>query len=146
MAEEKTSSRLFSSLKELQAEKITVPFSRSDTAKIDLLIDRGRYADREDFLAKAAAALLEKEQPLIDEALAKRGDGKTVFFVGVTVLGQEDFLEFKYSGRRVNITGYGALVLENGIDELILETVESIHVTGTVSCSERIRKAYLPTL
>ena len=147
MADNKeSSSKLFTSIKEaLQTEKVSASIDAADAARIDLLIDRGLYADRSDFISKAITDLLAKQEPVIDEALSEERKEHSAFFIGITKLDKNDFLEYKYRGERISIKGYGQLILESGIDDLIFETVESIHVVGSVSCSERVRKAYLPT-
>lgn len=136
------------------SENITVHLDSATLAKIDLLADSGDCGGREEFIAQAVASALEAKQDQLQQAMSaeleKKQDipvepvSKTVFFLGISHFGRKDFEEWKSKGKRVRIVGYGSLLLEDGIDDLIMETVCSIRVRGSVYCSERVRKAYLP--
>lgn len=129
----------------IRSEKVSVNMNSGTLAQIDLLIDRGFYSNRSDFINQAVNLALRDKQKVILKEISAQKSSHNQFFIGITKLNRNDFEEWKYRGMRVNLSGYGTLVLEDGCDDLILETVASIHVVGSVYCSERIRKTFLPT-
>ncbi len=127
-------------------DSISIRVDSVALAQIDLLIDHGRYADRSDFFRQAAQAQLDARAEELSALSREEKDGRKVFFVGVTQLGKKDLLEYQARYGKIAISGYGVLIFEKDMDDLIVSTVESISVRGKVYCSERVRKIYLPTL
>lgn len=138
--------KFVSSLKDIiRTEKVSVNMNTGTLAQIDLLVDKGFFSNRSDFITQAVNTALDEKKVVIEEVVKSKKTRTSKFFIGITKLNRNDFEEWKYQGLRVRISGYGTLVLEDGCEDLIQETVESIHVVGTVYCSERLRKVYLPT-
>lgn len=143
--EKRQVTKFVSSLKDvIRTEKVSVNMNSAALAQIDLLVDKGYYSNRSDFITQAVNNAIQEKRTVIDDVVSSKKTNSNKFFIGITKLNRNDFEEWKYQGQRVRLSGYGTLVLENGCDELILETVESIRVVGTVYCSERLRKVYLP--
>ena len=113
-------------------------------AKIDLLVDQGCYESRSDFYARAAAKQLSEHAEALEDLSRRAKDEKRMFFLGITQLGRKDLLEYQAKHVKIAVAGYGVLIFEKDMDDLIVATVESISVRGKVYCSERIRKIYLP--
>lgn len=144
-SEKRQITKFVSSLKDvIRTEKVSVNMNSAALAQIDLLVDKGYYSNRSDFITQAVNNAIQEKRTVIDDVVSSKKTNSNKFFIGITKLNRNDFEEWKYQGQRVRLSGYGTLVLENGCDELILETVESIRVVGTVYCSERLRKVYLP--
>ena len=127
----------------LNGEKVSVNMNAATLAQIDLLVDKGYYSNRSAFINEAVNQALGDKQNVIDRIVDQQKTSQKLFFIGITHLEKYDFEMYKARNQRHRISGYGVLILQSGIDDLILETVESIHVVGKVCCSERIRKAYL---
>lgn len=144
-SEKRQVTKFVSSLKDvIRTEKVSVNMNSAALAQIDLLVDKGYYSNRSDFITQAVNNAIQEKRTVIDDVVSSRKTNSSKFFIGITKLNRNDFEEWKYQGQRVRLSGYGTLVLEDGCDDLILDTVASIHVVGTVYCSERLRKVYLP--
>ena len=128
------------------SEKVSVNMTAGTLAQIDMLVEKGYYANRSDFINVAVRSDLDSKSDLIGNITETKEKNYTCFFVGVTKLDKKDFEKWKLQNTKASINGYGILILPEGCDDLITETVESIHVTGKIYCSERIKKVYLPHL
>ena len=129
----------------LWRESVSVFVDAEMLARIDLLVDHGVFSGRDAFFAKAAEDLLGREGETLEKIEKEEQTKKRLFFIGVTQLGQKDLQVYKARNEKIRIDGYGILIFEKDMDDLIRETVEGISVRGKVFCSERIRKVYLPT-
>lgn len=127
----------------LIGEKVSVNMNTATLAQIDLLVDKGYYSNRSAFINEAVNSALGEKQNVIDRIVDQQKTNQKLFFIGITHLEKFDFETWKARNQRQRISGYGVLIIESGIDDLVLETVESIHVVGKVCCSEAIRKAFL---
>lgn len=127
----------------LSGEKVSVNMNAATLAQIDLLVDLGYYFNRSNFINEAVNMALREKQNVIDRIVDQQVTSQKLFFIGVTKLESYDLLGWKACNQKQRISGYGVLILNDVPDELILETVESIHVVGKVCCSEQIRSAYL---
>ena len=127
-------------------DSISIRVDTVSLAQIDLLVDRGFYRDRSDFFRQAADRQLADQAPALSAISKEEKEQKKLFFVGITQLSARDLMDYKARNEKLSISGYGVLILEKDMDDLILSTVESISVRGKVYCSERVRKTYLPTL
>lgn len=128
------------------SEKVSVNMNPATLAQIDLLVENGYFSNRSDFINNAVRKALDEKNSTIERIVDQKKKSTNCFFIGITKLNRQDFEQWKAQGDKARINGYGALILPNDCDELIIETVESIHVTGKIYCSERIKKVYLPNL
>lgn len=122
------------------SEKVSVNLDIATLAQIDLLVDQGHYSNRSDFINQAIRQTLENKNLLLDQAI-KQVTRKN-WFLGVYALTGEDLLAAQQSGEKLAISGYGLLLINEALDDLVLETVQDIQVHGKVKCSQRIREAY----
>ena len=129
----------------LWRENVSVNLDAGTLARIDLLVDRGVFPGRDAFFAQAAERLLGEQSGVLEQIEREERTQKRIFFIGVTRLGHKDLQVYRARNEKIRIEGYGILILEKDMDDLIRETVEGISVRGKVFCSERIRKIYLPT-
>ena len=95
--------------------------------------------------SQAAERLLGEQSGTLEQIEREERTQKRIFFIGVTQLGHKDLQVYRARNEKIRIEGYGILILEKDMDDLIRDTVEGISVRGKVFCSERIRKIYLPT-
>lgn len=128
----------------MSGEKVSVNMTAATLAQIDLLVDQGYYSNRSSFINEAVRNSLDEKQATIDRVIEQKHSIHSTFFIGITRLDEADLIEWKSKGKKERIVGYGVFILDCDNEELIKETIESIHVVGKVYCSERIRKIYLP--
>lgn len=127
-------------------DSISIRADAVTLAKIDMLVDHGCYESRSDFYSRAAEKQLAEQKEILNAFSQEAKDERKMFFLGITQLGRKDLAEYQARNVRIAISGYGVLIFEKDMDDLIVSTVESISVRGKVYCSERIRKVYLPNL
>ena len=129
------------------SEKVSVNINSSTLSSIDLLVDNGYYSNRSDFINQALREGLQKHQNPIDRIIdAKTGSGRDDpchWFIGVCGLENRELEAAKECGQTLSYTGYGVLVIGDGIDEdLLFEVVDSIAVKGKVLCRKSIKEHY----
>lgn len=129
------------------SEKVSVNVNSSTLSSIDLLVDNGYYSNRSDFINQALREGLQKHQNIIDRIVEKKtspcADGKGQWFLGVYGLEKQELEEAKQQEKKMEIRGYGVLVIGKDIDEeLLFQIVSSIKVKGKVVCSKVVREHY----
>lgn len=111
-------------------------------SQIDLLVDKGYYSNRSDFINQAVRQALDAKKSIIEETSRRQGELDFRWFIGVMSLDKEELLKAKKDGIKLKIKGYGLLGISGELDNLAVENVESIAVKGKVVCSDRIRKHF----
>ena len=111
-------------------------------SQIDLLVDKGYYSNRSDFINQAVRQVLSEKQSIIEETGKQQKDLDFDWFIGIMSLGREELLKAKENRVKINIKGYGLLCIDAELDELVIENVESITVRGKVKCSDKIKKHF----
>ena len=48
----------------------------------------------------------------------------------------------KKRNERNRIRGYGMLLIDESLNDLVIETISSIHIRGKIKCLDRIREHY----
>lgn len=124
------------------SEKVSVNMNIVTLAEIDLLVDQGYYSNRSDFINYAVRQSLEQKQSIFDRIISQRETAENIWFLGIYSLEQENLERAQRSGKKLCISGYGLLLLNENLDDLIEENVLQIHVRGKVSCSARIREKF----
>ena len=123
-------------------EKVSVNMNIGTLSQIDLLVDRGFYSNRSDFINQAVREQLQQKQDQI-RAEEENYDKRDFFwFMGIRALLKNELETIKNQGRQKEIRGYGMLVIDESLDELVTGTISAIHVKGKVKCSGRIREHY----
>jgi Arc/MetJ-type ribon-helix-helix transcriptional regulator len=134
------------------SEKITINLEVADLGKIDLLVDRGFYANRTDFIKHAIRKELGEHQTVIDQQvkILSGTDGtvssdpkavKSVAF-GVLSYGRKDLERLRAEGKRLSALVIGTLLLEDGVTpELADEVVEKFTVFGVFKASPEVKQA-----
>ena len=123
-------------------EKVSVNINIGTLSQIDLLVDQGFYSNRSDFINQAVREYLNNKQDKIRAEEENYDKLNFVWFIGLRGLTKSELEPVKTQGRRKEIRGYGVLLIDESLDDLVIETISSIHVKGKVKCSDRIKQHY----
>ena len=123
-------------------EKVSVNMNIATLSQIDLLVDKGYYSNRSDFINQAVRQALNEKKSVIEETSKQQNDLDFRWFIGVMSLEKEELLKAKEKRIKIKIKGYGLLGIDSELDDLVIENVESISVKGKVICSDRIKKHF----
>ena len=124
------------------SEKVSVNMNIATISQIDLLVDKGYYSNRSDFINQAVRQALDDKKSVIEEVGKRHSGMDFTWFIGVMSLDKEELLKAKEAQTKLKIKGYGLLGIDNELDALVLENVESIAVRGKVACSEQLKKHF----
>ena len=124
------------------SEKVSVNMNIATLSQIDLLVDKGYYSNRSDFINQSVRQALNEKRSVIEEMSKQQNDLDFWWFIGVMVLEKEDLLKAKEKQIKIKIKGYGLLGIDGGLDDLVIENVESIAVKGKVICSDRVKEHF----
>lgn len=124
------------------SEKVSVNMNIATLSQIDLLVDKGYYSNRSDFINQAVREALNEKKSVIEEMSKQQNDLDFRWFIGVMSLEKEELLKSKENQVKIKIKGYGLLGIDSELDDLVIENVESISVKGKVICSDRIKNHF----
>ena len=124
------------------SEKVSVNMNIGTISQIDLLVDKGYYSNRSDFINQAVRQALDAKKSIIEETGKRQNDLDFSWFIGVMSLSQEELLKAQEKQIKLKIKGYGLLAISGELDDLVIENVESISVKGKIVCSDRIKKHF----
>ena len=124
------------------SEKVSGNMNIATLSQIDLLVDKGYYSNRSDFINQAVRQALNEKKSVIEEMSKQQNDLDFRWFIGVMALEKEELLKSKGNQVKIKIKGYGLLGIDSELDDLVIENVESIAVKGKVICSDRIKKHF----
>ena len=125
------------------SEKVSVNMNIGTLSQIDLLVDLGYYSNRSDFINQAVRQTLDQKQTLIESETQRQKNYNGDWFTGVYVFSEDQLLHAKKIGQKIKLSGYGLVVIDNKLDELVLETVESISIKGKLVASPEIKKYFM---
>ncbi len=120
-------------------EKVSVNINIATLSQIDLLVDKGYYSNRSDFINQAVRQVLDSKKSIVEVEGRQQKDLEFSWFIGIMSLDRGEPLKAKEKGFKINIKGYGLLCIDEKLDELVIENVESINVRGKVRCSDKIK-------
>ena len=123
-------------------EKVSVNMNIATLSQIDLLVDKGYYSNRSDFINQSVRQTLNEKKSVIEEMSKQQNDLDFRWFIGVMSLEKEELLKAKENQIKIKIKGYGLLGIDSALDDIVMENVESIAVKGKVICSDRIKKHF----
>ena len=123
-------------------EKVSVNMNIATISQIDLLVDEGYFSNRSDFINQAVRQILDQKTHIIEDVRKRKSGQDHHWFMGIAVLGSEDFLKAREKRIKMKISGYGLLIIEDTADELVMETVESIKVKGKIVCSAKVKEYF----
>lgn len=124
------------------SEKVSVNINIGTISQIDLLVDKGYYSNRSDFINQAVRQALDAKKSIIEETGKRQNDLDFSWFIGIVSLDREELLKAQEKQIKLKFKGYGLLVISSELDDLVVENVESIAVKGKVVCSDRIKKHF----
>ena len=124
------------------SEKVSVNMNIGTLSQIDLLVDLGYYSNRSDFINQAVRQTLDQKQSLIEGETQRQKNYNGDWFTGVYVFSEDQLIHAKKIGKKIKLSGYGLVVIDNKLDELVLETVESISIKGKLVASPEIKKHF----
>ena len=124
------------------SEKVSVNMNIATLSQIDLLVDKGYYSNRSDFINQSVRQALNDKRSVIEEMSKQQNDLDFRWFIGVMSLEKEELLKAKENRTKIKIKGYGLLGIDSVLDDIVIENVESIAVKGKVICSDRIKKHF----
>ena len=124
------------------SEKVSVNMNIGTISQIDLLVDKGYYSNRSDFINQAVRQALDAKKSIIEETGKQQNELDFRWFIGVMYLDQEELLKAQEKQMKLKIKGYGLLGISNELDDLVVANVESIAVKGKVVCSDKIKKHF----
>jgi Arc/MetJ-type ribon-helix-helix transcriptional regulator len=135
-----------------ETEKITINMNPVDLGKIDLLVARGFFSNRTDFIKAAIRDLLEKhdedfkramhdmQRKQEDVAAGKKNYG--TFGFGVMMETREDLEKLQRIGQMKDIFVVGLWIVANDVTpELARATIRSINVYGPIRASDEVKEA-----
>ena len=123
-------------------EKVSVNINIGTLSQIDLLVDQGFFSNRSDFINQAVREYLNGKQEQIRAEEENYDKYNFVWFIGLRGLTKSELELVKKQGHKKEIRGYGMLLIDESLDDLVIETISSINVRGKIKCSDRIRKHY----
>ena len=123
-------------------EKVSVNINIGTLSQIDLLVDQGFFSNRSDFINQAVREYLNGKQDQIRAEEENYDKLNFVWFIGLRGLQRSELELVKKQGHKKEIRGYGMLLIDESLDDLVIETISSINVRGKIRCSDRIREHY----
>ena len=124
------------------SEKVSVNMNIATLSQIDLLVDKGYYSNRSDFINQSVRQALNEKSSVIEEMSKQQNALDFRWFIGVMSLEKEELFKAKENRVKIKIKGYGLLGIDSELDGLVIENVESIAVKGKVICSDKIKKHF----
>lgn len=125
------------------SEKVSVNINIATLSSIDLLVDNGYYSNRSDFINQALRDSLHQNQSTIDRIVANNAKQQDSWFLGMVGYTAADIEKLYQDGEKLDIRGYGLLVLDKQCDEeKLFAVVKSIRVKGKVICSATVKNHY----
>lgn len=124
------------------SEKVSVNMNVGTLSQIDLLVDQGYFSNRSDFINQAVRESLNQKQDKIRAEEEYYDKWNFIWFMGIKVL-QKNELEVSQKNNHLRkIRGYGVLLIDESLDDLVIESISSINVKGKVKCSKKIKEHY----
>ena len=127
----------------LNSEKVSVNINIATLSSIDLLVDNGYYSNRSDFINQALRDALLQNQSTINRIVANNAKQQDSWFLGIVGYTAADIEKMYRHGEKLDIRGYGLLVLDKKCDEeKLFEVIQSISFKGKVSCTPTVKAHY----
>ena len=124
------------------SEKVSVNMNVGTLSQIDVLVDLGYYSNRSDFINQAVRQAIDQKQSIIENETSKQRESNGDWFTGVCVITKDQLLIAKEKGKKLKIRGYGVVVIDNKLDDLALEVIDSIDIKGKILASQKIKDTF----
>lgn len=110
----------------MSSEKVSFNISIVDLGKIHMLIDKGVYTNRTDFITKAITSELNRNEEVIRQS--KKG---REFAIGIIKYSRSDLESILQKNKKITIHALGLLAFDDDIDlDLAIATISKIVVFG----------------
>ena len=123
-------------------EKVSVNMNIGTLSQIDLLVDLGYYSNRSDFINQSVRQTLDQKHAVIENESSRQRENNSDWFIGIYAFSEEQLLRAKEKGKKIRLSGYGLVVVDERLEDLALETIESIDIRGRIIASSRIRERF----
>jgi Arc/MetJ-type ribon-helix-helix transcriptional regulator len=133
----------------MKTEKISVNLSPAELGQIDLLVERGVFDNRSDFMRAAARKSLEGyaevfKQFLEPGYLKEDKDISLMWAVGISGLTKNEIAHLIATGKKINIRVIGLFKIAGNITpEEIRQTVLSCKIHGKLMASDEVKAEIL---
>lgn len=118
-------------------EKITINANVVDLGQIDLLVEKGVYASRTEFIKTAIKKELDTQDYIVKDIISKN-----MWAIGISGFSRKDLDELKEKNETIKINVVGMLILHDDVTaDLALKTIESISVKGVFRANADLKKA-----
>ncbi len=120
-----------------ETEKITINMNVVDLGKIDLLVARGFFASRTDFIRASIRDLLNEHGEDLKKDVEYRTAG-----VGVMIELKRDLEKLQQVGEQKDVFVVGMLIIpEDVTPQLALATIRKLRVYGVLRASDAVKAA-----
>ncbi|MBC8060832.1 MAG: CopG family transcriptional regulator [Clostridiaceae bacterium] len=124
----------------MNTEKLNVNINIVDLDKIEMLVQKGIYTNKTDFVIKAINNELLKNESFINNTIEKYEHSLTI---GIFIYDLKQLLQLKKENKKINIKVLGGLFIQNGVSlELVKDTINSISVFGVFKAPEEIKSYF----
>ena len=131
---------------EIYTEKVSVNINTANLSSIDLLVDNGYYSNRSDFINQAVRAELQRQQHTTERIIRreeKAAEDEYGWFIGIFGITPRMIDDSFAKGERMDMQGYGLLIIHEGCDEeKLFHVIKSISVRGRVKASASVKAHY----
>lgn len=126
----------------MNTEKVSVNVNVVDLGKIELLVDKGIYTNRTDFMVKAITNELNRNEHILDTTLSKV-DTDVHIQIGKVHYDREALLRLKASNSVVKLYVIGRLTIDPDVPlQLAKETLISVKVFGPSKIPQELKEFY----
>lgn len=124
----------------MNTEKLSVNINIVDLGKIDMLVKRGIYTNKTDFVIKAINNELMKNESIINNSIEKY-EGSLV--IGIFIYDLKLLQQLKEENKKIDIKVLGGLFIQNTVPlELVKDTINSVSVYGIFKASAEIKSYF----
>lgn len=128
----------------MNAEKISVNVNIVDLGKMEMLIEKGLYTNKTDFLVKAIHNELNKNASIIERTLSET-EADTHIQIGIAVYTAAQLEKMKAAGKSERLYVIGRLVIQNDVPlELAKGVLSEIRVFGSCRMPKELEEYYKP--
>lgn len=107
-------------------ERVNANINIVDLKKIDLLVEKGLYENRTEFIKDAIKNQIQEQEYIIRETVVEEAHN-----VGIVSYSKDHLEELKKANKKIDIKSVGMCILNSDIDsELALQVINSIEVRG----------------
>ena len=122
----------------VNTEKVSLNVNIVDLGKIDLLIERGIFTNRTDFITRAIYDELEKNGGIIETVINEQPSG-TAMMIGMVSFTVEDLWAIRSKKKIERLYVIGKLIIDDAVPlELAKEAIKSIRVFGSFKMPDEL--------